>query len=106
MGDLRARFGMSERNLAKNRGVLEAEQQSIDIARREGVELEFGTDLLGEAQVRQNQEFSIRAELESAADVLYSIYVVNPRLCGLEGKIGLIEPGAYADLLLSEVNPI
>ena len=106
MGDLRARFGMSERNLEKNRGVFEAGQQSIDIARREGVELGFGTDLLGEAQVRQNQEFSIRAELESAADVLYSIYVVNPRLCGLEGKIGLIEPGAYADLLLSEVNPI
>ena len=106
MGDLGAKFGMSERNLEKNRGVFEAGQQSIDIARREGVELGFGTDLLGEAQVRQNQEFSIRADLESAADVLYSMYVVNPRLCGLEGKIGLIEPGAYADLLLSEVNPI
>jgi imidazolonepropionase-like amidohydrolase len=34
------------------------------------------------------------------------MYVVNPRLCGLEGKIGLIQPGAYADLLISEVNPI
>lgn len=106
MGELGAKFGMSERHLEKNRGVFEAGQQSIDIARREGVELGFGTDLLGEAQVRQNQEFSIRADLESAADVLYSMYVVNPRLCGLEGKIGLIEPGAYADLLLSEVNPI
>ena len=106
MGELGAKFGMSERNLEKNRGVFEAGQQSIDIARSEGVELGFGTDLLGEAQVRQNQEFSIRADLESAADVLYSMYVVNPRLCGLEGKIGLIEPGAYADLLLSEVNPI
>ena len=106
MGELGAKFGMSERHLEKNRGVFEAGQRSIDIARREGVELGFGTDLLGEAQVRQNQEFSIRADLESAADVLYSMYVVNPRLCGLEGKIGLIEPGAYADLLLSEVNPI
>ncbi len=106
MGELGAKFGMSERHLEKNRGVFEAGQQSIDIARSEGVELGFGTDLLGEAQVRQNQEFSIRADLESAADVLYSMYVVNPRLCGLEGKIGLIEPGAYADLLLSEVNPI
>ena len=106
MGELGAKFGMSERHLEKNRGVFEAGQRSIDIARREGVELGFGTDLLGEAQVRQNQEFAIRADLESAADVLYSMYVVNPRLCGLEGKIGLIEPGAYADLLLSEVNPI
>jgi len=106
MGELGAKFGMSERHLEKNRGVFKAGQRSFDIARREWVELGFGTDLLGEAQVRQNQEFSIRADLESVADVLCSMYVVNPRLCGLEGKIGLIEPGAYADLLLSEVNPI
>ena len=34
------------------------------------------------------------------------MYVVNPKLCGLEGKIGLIQPGAYADLLISDVNPL
>ena len=106
MNELGAKMGMPERNLEKNRGVFEAGQQSIEIARRAGVKLGFGTDLLGEAQVQQNQEFSIRAELEPAVDVLHSMYVVNPRLCGLEGKIGVIQPGAYADLLISEVNPI
>jgi len=86
--------------------VFEEGLKSIAIARREGVQLGFGTDLLGEAQVQQNKEFSIRADLESAADILHSMYVVNPKLCGLEGKIGLIQPGAYADLLISDVNPL
>ena len=106
MGELGAKMGMSELNLEKNRGVFEEGLKSIDIARREGVQLGFGTDLLGEAQVQQNKEFSIRADLESAADILHSMYVVNPKLCGLEGKIGLIQPGAYADLLISDVNPL
>ena len=106
MGDLGAKMGMSELNLEKNRGVFEEGLKSIAIARREGVQLGFGTDLLGEAQVQQNKEFSIRADLESASDILHSMYVVNPKLCGLEGKIGLIQPGAYADLLISDVNPL
>jgi imidazolonepropionase-like amidohydrolase len=106
MRELGAKMGMPARNLEKNQGVFEAGQQSIEIARRAGLDLGFGTDLLGEAQVQQNQEFLIRAELESAVDVLRSMYVVNPRLCGLEGKVGLIQPGAQADLLISEVNPI
>lgn len=106
MRELGAKMGMPARNLEKNQGVFEAGQQSIEIARRAGLDLGFGTDLLGEAQVQQSQEFLIRAELESAVDVLRSMYVVNPRLCGLEGKVGLIQPGAQADLLISEVNPI
>ncbi len=49
--------------------VFESGQQSIEIARSAGVELGFGTDLLGEAQPWQNREFAIRAEFEPARDV-------------------------------------
>ena len=106
MGEMGPKMGVPGHILEKNNGLFEAGRQSIGIARKAGLELGFGTDLLGEAQVRQNQEFSILADLESAVDTLHSMYVVNPKLCGLEGKIGLVQPGAYADLLLSEVDPI
>ena len=34
------------------------------------------------------------------------MYRINPRLCGLEGEIGRIAPGAYADLVVTEVDPL
>jgi imidazolonepropionase-like amidohydrolase len=106
MRELGAKAGMPERNLAKNRGVFEHGQHSIEIARAAGVELGFGTDLLGEAQPWQNREFAIRAELEPAADVLRSMYRVNVRLCGLEGRIGRLAPGTWADVVVSDVDPL
>ncbi len=106
MQELGAKAGMPERNLEKNRGVFDLGRQSIEVARTAGVELGFGTDLLGEAQPWQNREFAIRAELEPAADVLRSMYRVNARLCGLEGHIGILRPGAAADVVVSEVDPL
>jgi imidazolonepropionase-like amidohydrolase len=106
MADIGAKMGLPERNVSKNRGVFESGQQSIEIARSAGVELGFGTDLLGEAQPWQNREFAIRAELEPARDVLGAMYRTNPRLCHLEGEIGRIVPGALADLVVTDVDPL
>ncbi len=106
MAEMGPKVGLPERNVTKNKGVFEAGLRSIEVAKRAGVELGLGTDLLGEAQPWQNQEFAIRADLEPAADVLRSMYHVNPKLCRLEGEIGVIAPGAYADLLLTDVDPL
>jgi imidazolonepropionase-like amidohydrolase len=106
MAEIGAKVGLPERNVSKNRGVFESGQRSIEIARRAGVELGFGTDLLGEAQPWQNREFANRVELESARSVLDSMYRVNPRLCRLEGEIGRVIPGAFADLVVTDVDPL
>jgi imidazolonepropionase-like amidohydrolase len=106
MAEIGAKVGLPERNVSKNRGVFESGQRSIEIARNAGVVLGFGTDLLGEAQTWQNREFQIRAELEPARDVLNAMYRVNPKLCGLEGEIGCITPGAFADLVITDVDPL
>lgn len=106
MAEIGAKVGLPERNVSKNRGVFEAGQRSIEIARSAGVELGLGTDLLGEAQPWQNREFAIRAELEPARDVLGAMYRTNPRLCHLEGEIGRIVPGALADLVITDVDPL
>lgn len=106
MDELGAKVGLPEVNQRKNQGVFEAGQRSIEVARAAGVELGLGSDLLGESQSRQNRELAIRAGLEPAVDVLRSMYVTNPRLCGLEGEVGVVVPGALADLVISEVDPI
>ncbi|MDP6979167.1 MAG: amidohydrolase family protein [Myxococcota bacterium] len=106
MAEIGAKVGLPQVNVDKNSGVFEQGRASIEIAKRAGVELGFGTDLLGEAQAWQSQEFRIRAELEPAEDVLRSIYQTNVKLCRLEGEIGRVAPGMVADLVLSPINPL
>jgi imidazolonepropionase-like amidohydrolase len=106
MAEIGAKMGLPERNVTKNRGVFEAGQRSIEIARAAGVRLGFGTDLLGEAQTWQNRELAIRAELEPARDVLTSMYRTNANLCHAEEEIGRLAPGAFADLLVTPVDPL
>lgn len=101
-----ASLGLPENNVKKNKAVLESGVRSLEIARANGVTLGFGTDLIGETQDRQGEEFAIRAEVEPAVDILRSMYKVNPGLCRLGGQIGTLASGAFADVVLSYVDPL
>ena len=106
MADLGAKLGLPERNLEKNQRVLEAGLRSIEIAVDAGIELGWGTDLLGESQPWQGREFSIRGEIQKPRELLASMFQTNPKLLKLEGRIGRIEPGAMGDLVLLRTNPL
>lgn len=93
-------------NIEKNKRILEAGMKSLEIATKAGVTMGFGTDLIGETQKMQNQELFLRAQVQSAPDVLASMWQVNPRLCHLEGQIGVVAPGAYGDIVVTNVNPV
>lgn len=99
-------LGFPEQNQRKNRRVLDAGLSSLEIARAAKVVMGFGTDLIGETQSRQGQEFAIRAQVEPPVDILRSMYHVNPRLCRMEGRIGVLRPDAYADIVLSRIDPL
>jgi len=105
MADVGAALGLPARNVEKNRVVLESGLRSLELARAAGVELGFGTDLIGETQERQPREFAIRARAESAREILHAMYVVNPRLLRMEGRIGTLTPGAFADVVIARVDP-
>jgi imidazolonepropionase-like amidohydrolase len=44
--------------------------------------------------------------VDSPGDILYSATVVNAELLMQKGKLGVISPGAYADLLVVAGNPL
>ena len=106
MADVGAALGLPAKNVEKNATVLDGGLRSLELARDAGVAIGFGTDLLGETQVRQNEEIAIRAEVQSAKEILHAMYVVNPRLLRMEGEIGVIRPGAWGDLVLVRDNPL
>ncbi len=86
--------------------VLEAGVRSLEICKAAGVEIGFGSDLLGQLQVDQSREFLIRSEALSPQEILYSATITNSRLLRREGELGIIAPGAYADILVLDGNPM
>ena len=106
MNDVGGKLGLPASNQQKNVVVYESGLESLEIAVNAGVTLGLGTDLIGETQSYQNTEFAIRAEVQSAADILRSMWITNAELCHLVGKVGVIAPGAFGDIVVSNVNPL
>jgi imidazolonepropionase-like amidohydrolase len=76
-------------------------------AKQYKVSIGLGTDLWGpEAQKSQLREFEVRMELDSPVDVIRSATAVNAELLMQNGKLGTIKPGAYADLLIVDGDPL
>ena len=98
-------YGLSGYSLAKNELVLHAGLRSLEIARAAGVKIGFGSDLLGQLQNDHTNEFAIRREVMGAADIIRSATLVNAEIVRLEGKIGEIVPGAFADMLVVDGDP-
>jgi imidazolonepropionase-like amidohydrolase len=95
-----------EGSLRKLQEVLRAGASAIEIALRAGVKVGFGTDLLGETHPAQSKEFALRAQIQSNADVLRSATIVNAELLQRSDLLGVLKPGAFADLLLLDGDPL
>ena len=80
--------------------------RSLEICRAADVSMGFGTDLLGPLQDRQSQEFLIRREVLAPVEVLRSATSVNAALIQRPGELGTIAPGAVADILVVDGDPL
>jgi imidazolonepropionase-like amidohydrolase len=98
--------GMPADQHAKVFEVLDAGLGALELAHRAGLPIVYGTDLLGGMHRRQLTEFTLRAQVQPPADVLRSATTVAARLVGLEGRVGVVAPGAFADLLVVDGNPL
>jgi imidazolonepropionase-like amidohydrolase len=99
-------LGLPSASIAKIENVRKAGLESLSILRDAGVTIAFGTDLLGPTHVRQCEEFSIRARVLPAAEILASATTVAAKLCGMEGRLGIVAEGAIADLLVVAGSPL
>ena len=79
--------------------------EAIRIAKAAGVPIAFGTDLLGHMHARQATEFALRLPAMSAAEILQSATSVGAEVLNQSGRLGVIEKGACADLLVVEGDP-
>jgi len=101
-----AEYGMNSDMLAKNDLVIEGALKSLEICKRHGVPVAYGTDLLGQLQVAQSDEFTLRARVLSPAEIIRSATTIGARVLRMEDKLGCLKPGAFADLLVVDGNPL
>jgi imidazolonepropionase-like amidohydrolase len=99
-------LGFPEVSLAKLGDVREAGLRSLDILQAAGVRIGFGTDLLGPMHRHQSREFVIRAEAMAPFDIIRSATTVNAELLNRSGEIGVVAPGARADLIAVAGDPL
>lgn len=100
-----ADLGLAPVAQAKNREVLDAGRNAIHVARMAGVRIGFGTDLVGPLADEQLQGLRLQAEVEGPLVLLRSATSVNADLLGRH-DLGRIKPGATADLLILDSNPL
>jgi imidazolonepropionase-like amidohydrolase len=102
-----ADLGLPPMSLQKIAGVYESYAKSIQNCTRAGVKLGLGSDLLGQQfHPLQGGELALRAEFNRPIDVLRSATSINAELLQMSGKLGCIQPGAYADLLVTKGDPL
>ena len=99
-------LGLPAVSVAKLRKIGDSALASLETMKRAGVKMGFGTDLLGSLHTRQSTEFTLRAQVLPAIDILRSACSVNAELMGQTGKLGCIRKGAAADLLVVDGNPL
>jgi imidazolonepropionase-like amidohydrolase len=81
--------------------------RSIEICARAGVKLGFGTDLFGhDCHPFQGGELELRGQVSKPIDVLRSATSINAEILQRSGELGCIKPGAFADILVLEGNPL
>jgi imidazolonepropionase-like amidohydrolase len=106
MKERAAEFGMNADMLAKNDIVIEGALRSLEICKRAGVPVAFGTDLLGQLQVEQSREFTIRSQVVKPIDIIRSATTIGAKVVRREGQLGCLKPGAWADLIVVDGNPL
>jgi len=101
-----ARLGYPADAIAKVEVVQAAGMESLNIMREAGLPMAYGSDLLGEMHRHQSEEFIIRGRVLPAHEIIASATSVGAKLCQMEGKIGTVAPGAFADLIVVDGNPL
>jgi imidazolonepropionase-like amidohydrolase len=78
----------------------------MDVMRSAGVKMCFGTDLLGSTYSQQCREFTYRSEVFTPLEILRQATSMTAEMMMMQGQIGCVAPGAFADLLVVDGDPL
>jgi imidazolonepropionase-like amidohydrolase len=98
--------GLSAHQIAKIEQARERSLEGLAHAYRAGCRIGSGSDLLGDMAAYRAMELPLKAQVMTPMEVLRSATAVNAEIFRMADRIGTVEPGKYADLLVVEGNPL
>ena len=98
-------FGFPEVSIGKLKDVLDVGLNAIEVAKNNGVKIGHGSDLLGECQIYQSDELSIKAEVVGNYEAIRHATEVNAEILNMSDELGVIKENALADILIVDGNP-
>jgi imidazolonepropionase-like amidohydrolase len=101
-----ASLGMPQASVDKIADVASKGGEAVKIARKAGVKIGLGSDLLGAMHRWQAHEFRLRSACDKIMDVLRSATSVNAEIVQHAGVLGCVKEGARADLCVWDGDPL
>jgi imidazolonepropionase-like amidohydrolase len=100
------RYGIGDHQIQKIDMARQQSLQGLTYAYRAGCKIGSGSDLLGDMASQRTVEFELKGQVMKPMEVLMSATVVNAELFRMRDKIGTVEPGKLADLIVVNGNPL
>jgi imidazolonepropionase-like amidohydrolase len=99
-------LGFPQRVIDQFAELIEAAVAGLDTVHRASVKIGHGSDLEGILHPYQSREFRLKAQVLTPHEAIVAATATNAEMMGQAGKLGIIAPGAYADLLVVDGNPL
>ena len=99
-------IGLPAYSVRKVSEVHQAGLTSLENLKKAETNTGFGTDLFGPLHDMQSYEFGIRSEVLTPFEILQSATKINAELLNMNEQLGCIKPGALADILIVDGNPL
>jgi len=99
-------WGLDDASLAKLELVGRQGRCALELASRAGVKIGSGSDIVGPAQALKGRELAIKAEVLGPMGAIVSATRINAELLGISDRLGTVEPGKLADLIVTAENPL
>ncbi|KAH7096847.1 hypothetical protein BKA62DRAFT_820581 [Auriculariales sp. MPI-PUGE-AT-0066] len=97
---------LPESGKKKNEEVMKQGLQALLLAESAGVTVCYGTDLLVSMHALQTEEFTVRASILPSANILRHATINAAKLLRRTGELGTLIPGAIADIIVLDANPL
>tara|TARA_B100000497_G_scaffold28143_1_gene33029 strand:- start:627 stop:1859 length:1233 start_codon:yes stop_codon:yes gene_type:complete len=101
-----ASMGLPAASIVKVDDVRLRGMESLSIMQDAGLQMAYGSDLLGGMQPHQSGEFELRGRVLSSQTVIQSATLIAAKLLRMEGQIGTLMPGAFADTIILDRDPL
>ena len=100
------KYGLADFQRRKTAIALDRGAGAVDVARRIGIKIGSGSDLLGPMQVHKGEQLALLARVLGPMGAIVATTQTNAEIIGQQDHLGTIAAGKLADLILVSGDPL